>query len=759
MNGARTFTYIFGLVFILTVLPTVVPAQGLSAGTGYAPARANLGYAAPGSLLNSSDLFFGRDTKGPYLLSWKPIERLSEQVFFNDNEVIQQGLDYEIDYALGTLTFHALVRSSTIVRIEYRYDPSKAVPNKAPANVPLTLDLLKRADAGLQFTALYKSSDPEAKSIQDMAIYGLTGSTKTEEGEFSSMFLMSPAQSAVPGQESASFGERSALKLGGSTKTDKLQVSTSYLKVGEQFAGAKEYKLQQGLEAMDMSAAFTPTSSLSLSSSYKSSDYDTGEKKGESSRIAEHVMTYSPEGAPKLTVARTEVDKEREGAEGQKVTTDKLQLEHTLSPRISAVASHEKVATDVGDSESRLTTNQLAIDAKPKDNLAIQSRLTQKSSSTEGDETGIGLNVQAMPGKSLSVQAAMSRVDADKTGKTAAESFKLAANPNKLLNVEMSVAHKDTDAAGDELVHAVKVVSAPTDTVQLELGMTGRNVEQPEDESARTAKLSTTALKNTTVQLDWAQKDSDVSGGEEFQGVKVETKPLETVKLSGALSRRERVDARDLSKEARVEVRPFGHTTVGGAYKEVETNGSVVARVTEVSASTKPVGAVEFSGAYRSRENVGQEDLDSMNMALILDTGSMVKFTGAYATNPEDKEGVVQRMNSQSFGLKSDFGRLKVRGAYTLKDEYLAGKRSEQKEVGLDYRLSSKSLLTTRYAIDEYREASLLQTSVYALEYSHRVGRSLNLYLSGRMTTYERDSVMMKDQTEYEAEARLGVRF
>jgi len=732
MKCASAFARTLVLIYIFGLLSAAGGAQGLPgrvAGGASAPAQTTLAISSPKSFDTASEVLFGRGVRGPYSLSWKPVNQFTETLLV-DGRIAQRDFDYEMDYASGVVTFSAPVSSRSMIRVEYSYDPSKAVRNKAPLSMPITLDLLKKENAGLQFTGLYKQADPGATSAADVAVFGLTGSTKAKEAEFSSTFLFTPELSD---QEQGSTADRSrerdrsVVKLGGSTKTDTFRLSTSYTRVGEQFAGAKDYKLQQGSEAMDVAAVLTPTKSLSLSSSLKRTENLSGDKKGEESTTTAHSLVLSPEGAPRLTVARTEVEQQKPGTADRRVTTDKVELEHKLSPNLSAAATHENVTTGMRGSETRLTTNQVALDATPTDSLSIRSKLTRKDSSDDGGETSIGFDVEAAPTKRLNVKAAMSRVDSDKAGEASAESLKLVANPSKTLNVEMNLAHKDTDAAGDE--------------------------------SARALKLSTTALRKTVVHLDWAEKDSEVKGGEEFGGIRVESSPTQAIKLSGALSQKETVDARDLSKEARIEVRPFSHTTLGGAYKEIETNGQIVSRVSEISASTKPVGYVELSGAYKSRDATVSDDPDSLNLALQLDTGGMVKLTGAYAANPEDKKGAIQRLTSQSYGLKSDFGRLKLKGAFTLKDEYLAGRQAETREIGLDYRLSANSLLTAAYSLDEYKEASLLETSMYTLGYSHRVGSRLNLYLGGRMTTYEKDQVMLQDKTEYEAEARLGVKF
>lgn len=761
--SARTLTRVLAIAIVVIVglVAAGVSAQvipGRVAATGV-PAQAPLPIGGAGSNNGTtSDLIFGTDTKGPYTLMWKPINRFSEQVTV-DGRSVQRDLDYTIDYSAGTITFHNPVSKDSVIRVTYTYDSAIAVQNRSPLSVPLTLDLLKKDNASLQFTGLYKQLDPNAKNSADMMVYGLTGGTKIGDSQFTSQFLFSPERQGVRGGEETSFGDRSAIQLGGTTETDRLTLKTSYLRVGEQFTGARDFKLQQGLEAYDIAATYKATDALSFSSSMKRTDNLAGEKKGQADSVVSHSIAYTPNDSSKLSLSHTEVEKERPGVDTKTTTTDKIELSHTFSPKVSAVAVHESVGTEAGDQESRVTTNQIAISAKPTDNLSVQSSLYQKDSSTDGGETGLGLNVEANPAKTLSVKAAVSRVDTDRAGQDNSESLKVVAAPNARLNVEMSMAHRDADATGEELAHQVKVVSSPIEKVRLEVNAVGRDVSSEQDESAQTMKLSTTAIRNTTLSVDWANKTSDVKGSEQFSGVRVETRPAETVKFSGAFGQKDTADVREFSKEARLEVQPYSHTKVSGGITEIESNGTVVARVTDVSASTKPLSFLQLEGAYKNREKAEQEDLDSLHLSLLLDTGSVFKFTGAYTTNPEDKKGIVQRANSQSFGLRSDLGRIALQGRLTLKDEYLAGRQSELTEIGLDYRFSSNTYLRTSYTLDERKDSSLLQASTYELGFTRKMGSDFHLYLGGRMTTYEQDQALIRDRTEYEAEARLGIKF
>jgi len=760
MWRVHTAASMVALVCMLSVLAFAVEAQELPGRIACADSDAAHAFQAVGASVSPTDaydLIFGTNTRGPYALFWKPINQFSERVLV-DKRLMLRALDYDIDYASGLIAFAEPISSRSIVRVDYSYDPAAAVQNRKALRIPLTLDLVKKENAGVQFLGLYGQADLGAQSGSDFAVYGLASATSSKAGGLSSMLLYSPEMAGRQGWDKGSFGDRSALQLGGSAKNDAFQLSASYLHVGEEFIGAQDYKLQRGLDSLDFAAALNLSSASSLSSSVKRSAVSFGEKKGEVDSATTHSLVFAPENGPKLTVSRTETEKEQPGIADRTVTTNKVQLEREAGSNLSAVASREAVTTITGGSESRSNTDQIAVDFQPARDVSLRSKFTEKDSAGGGRESNFGLGVDAALSSSLTVSAAMSRLDSDLAGKTDTESISLAANPSQLLNLQMSIARTDAAATGDELVHSVKLVSALRPDTRLEFGMAGRNVERPEDEATHMVKLSTTALKSMEIQVDWTGGESEVRGPEEFCGIRVETSPIQSVKLSGAFGQKETPAAREINREARVEVSPFEHTKLGGGVKEMKSNGAVVSRVTDVSASTKPVGFLELSGAYRLRKFLEEDDLDSLNLALALDAGSLMRLTGAYTSNPEDKYGAVQRLNSQSIGLRSDLGRLRLKSAFTRRDEYLAGKRSEGIELGLDYRLSSDSLLTTSYSAREYREASALATEIYALGYTHRIGSRLDLYLGGKMMR-ENDQAALGDETEYQAEARLGIKF
>ncbi|MHB0997883.1 MAG: hypothetical protein ACYC27_01445 [Armatimonadota bacterium] len=837
------------------------------------------------SLVSVTDTIKGRNSKGPYTLSWRPIANDSEQIVV-DMHIMQKGDDYNIDYLSSMIAFKSPVGAASTIKVQYRYDPALAVQNKSSLNLPLSLDLLKKDNVGLQFIGLYKQAD-SSKTSSDLAVIGLTGNTKAKSAEMNSMFLYNPGLPGNQVPDDSSFLDRSAMKFGGTAKTDNFQLTTSYLHVGELFGASKEYQLQQGTDVMDIAASFAASKSLNLASAFKQSESLTGANKGEKVSTTSHNIAFTPDGAPKLSVSRVEVDKEKPGTVDQKTISDTIKLEHKVGTKISAVASHESTTVESGNTEDKTTLDQVNISTKPNDRLGINASLVRKDTTKDGETKTMGFNVDALASKTLSIKAAVNRLDSEKTGadntesiymalapnqktnigmnlahrntdaagetnsmglniaviptktlnikaavnrmdtdaagadnsetvnmaltpnqktnigvnlahrstdaagesqsmgfniamipnKTVnlkaamnrsdtdatgadnSESLNLLLNPNSKISAEVNMAHRETDAVGNEMTQSMKVVSAPRTDVQLELGLTEKNVDKPEDESTRVAKLSTTAIKNTKIQVDWAGKDSEVKGKEEVGTVRLESTPNKSVKITGSLGKQETATSTNLNREARLVVVPSTKASVGGAFSEVENNGNIIARVKEVNAAAKPISFLELSGAYKTREYEGQSELNSLNLALSLDAGSLIKLTGSYIMNPEDAKGVIQRTNSQTVALNSNLGRLKLKGAYTMNEEYLASKKSDKAEYGIDMQFSTATTLTTSYSLDRKKDISQIETSVYALGFTHNVGSRFNFYLGGKLTAYERDQVYMRDLTDYQAEAKLGLKF
>lgn len=342
MNGIRRFACVLGLTFALVANGLKVSAlemTGRMAAINMSPTSMNMSESAN----HISDVFFGSSSKGPYTLSWKPIYKFSDRVMI-DGRDLQRGIDYELDFASGTITFSESAGTTNVLRVEYGCDFTQATRNKNAVHMPVQLDLLANGSSSLQFTASYgQGASATGTAASGFTAYGLSGSAKSSLGTISTMFLTSPVSSDSDAANTPSVSDRSALKLASATKSGILQLDTSYLHVGRNFDSASDYKLTQGTDAMSLSAVLTPTKNLSLASSIKRSDALSGDNQGQVDTTSENKLSYATDSGSKLSLAHISVAKENSGKVDQSTTTDHMQFEQKMSSSLSAMASRDIV--------------------------------------------------------------------------------------------------------------------------------------------------------------------------------------------------------------------------------------------------------------------------------------------------------------------------------------------------------------------------------------------------------------------------------
>ena len=96
------------------------------------------------SYVRYTDVFIGRNTRGPYLLSWKGVLNRSERVVV-DGRTLTRGEEYTIDYAAGALTFTQPLRNGSMAQVTYEVDAKTAQRNPQTLQLPLDMELLNAA--------------------------------------------------------------------------------------------------------------------------------------------------------------------------------------------------------------------------------------------------------------------------------------------------------------------------------------------------------------------------------------------------------------------------------------------------------------------------------------------------------------------------------------------------------------------------------------------------------------------------------------
>lgn len=202
----------------------------------------------------ASDIIKGNGTKAGYMLGHGGIVDVSETVTVGGS-MMRHNKDYYLDYSSGNIVFTEPVRSSDVIKVNYRYVPGKEGQRNGLGIPALSLRLGSRNTLGI----LYASNAAVNNQGYDIMTYGLN--LKTSLGKKSSMTNMMYMSSA---QDSGRMSLLSGLtNKGEKPKADNmfvhdsilqsgnLSVKLNYQDVGKDFSGFTALR-QQGAAPADM---------------------------------------------------------------------------------------------------------------------------------------------------------------------------------------------------------------------------------------------------------------------------------------------------------------------------------------------------------------------------------------------------------------------------------------------------------------------------------------------------------------------------
>jgi hypothetical protein len=710
-----TIWLVFAVACLLALIPTHAQAQALSASDSNAITQP--------AFDTITDIFIGKGTRGPYVLSWKNIESASETVVLSGRKLIL-GQDYTIDCGAGVVAFAESLRQDTIARVTYRRIPGKASPGGGGFNLPLSLSLLDRDRANLGLVGFYRAG-AEGQASAGVGVLGLTGGAKFGKGsDVSSMFLISQGDATGTGRR-PDLWDRSALKLATTTALGNLSFKGSLTRAGEQFAGSKEYGLQQAKGLLDLAATWGKASDLVFASfSYKELEDLGGSQKGATQVASEQRVVLNLPDAPKLTISRAATDKEQPGGAASSVSTDTVQLEQGFGQKTTAAATFQTSKSSSGGSADEGTTTRLTVASSAIDRVQLQGGFTRQDSERAGHATGVDLSAKATPSKRVGVEATFSSLTSETKGEATKTAVKVAASPLDRVNLVADFSRLDTGSGGQSSA-GIRVAARPVDQMTVEASYAGKRVVE--------------------------------GAGEEQRAVRVEARPASFVKLSAGLAEKQAGAQQDTTREAGIEIAPSDRLRIATSYREL-SNGQTVTTTTDYSGALRPVSFLEVAGAYKDRQSTAANSPDTASLRLALGpSGGLFRVTGQYASNPEDKNGNVQRVGSTILGVEMKLGILGLTGGYTQKDDYAAARASVEKQVGLSAPLFGHGRLSAGCKIAEAMEATAGATTTYSVGYTHIIGSCVNLSLTGELTRHEWEPPIRQD--DYRATANVGIRF
>lgn len=332
----------------------------------------------------------------------------------------------------------------------------------------------------------------------------------------------------------------------------------------------------------------------------------------------------------------------------------------------------------------------------------------------------------------------------------------ISTAPIKQVSVNASLTQRDSELLGQETQQNVGVTIKPVDQVTVTAAHSA--VENASGEKTKTdISLKASPLRNTELTGNVALRTNNAE--ERFQhDLRLTTKPVEFVKFTAGFAQSGVNENDNVTKSASLELTPFAHTQISAGYIYAE-DGSRIMTVRDYAAVSKPWRFVTFSGKLRDREARNDEAVDTKAVQVALSPFDRFVLTGAYQSNPEDTRGLVQLYNATNLGLRVRLGTVGLTTDYCSKEEYTFNRLSDERRFGLDVPVFRNGKLTTGVKLARFLDGSELATRTYSLGYTHNVGSTFNLSLTGYFTDYRQNKVTLPEKSEYSAEASLGIKF
>lgn len=732
-----------------------------------------------------SDIFVGRGSRGPYIMSWRNIAPGSESIIVSGRR-IAPGVDYSIDPVSGSIAFSEPLQQNTVASVSYNLIPGKSVSNQGgTVNLPLNMSLLDSDRGSLSIVGVYKGSTNGA-SNQGMSVFGLGGGMKLGGNtQLTSQYFVGQGD----GVSKSSSDDRSAMKFGTSTSIGAMQLNASYMRAGSQFAGSNEYGMQKGKQLLDLSGAYGKTSDQFYSSfSFKQQEDLAGEKKGALQTNLSSTMAFSLPTDSKLTLTHQQTETGSPNTAGTASTNDSLQLEQKLGDQTTAVASVQRLQSESNSNKTETNTTRFGMQTSAISNTQLRGNWMRKDMGNSGDETSLDLGAKVSAGKKTTLDAGYKSLASSANGQQTLTSMRMAtslvdavqfqggiswkdstqagaetafdmnvnANPNKRLSLGASHSETDSEKNGQQAKTDVKLAVKPLDGIDFSGDFSRFDAPNNGGITAAGVKVAAHPITGLNVEASARDKQTDTGEQEQQRAVRVETQPVDFLKISGGMSALDSGTAQRTNTNARVELAPGKRLHVAHSYSS-EVNGEKISTVKDYAGSVKPIDFLEVSGGYKTRQATGADNVDSKSMKLALDPVKFLNLTGQYTYNPEDCNGQVLSLESKSLGVAMKLGVMSLSGAYTQNLEYVLGRTSQEKSLGMRLRMFGNGQLNTGYKIATLMGGLQLATETYTLGYTHDIGSAFNMSLLGEMVHRAQDDIDQKD--EYKASAKLGMKF
>jgi hypothetical protein len=336
------------------------------------------------------DIFAGNGKTGSYTLSWNNllVSREEPVTVVVDGETLKPAA-YTLDAKKGIITFSKALKTTSVARVNYYYDPKLSRRNGGVSASPLNLPALRLAGTDLQVTALPKN-DSEKGGFSAPLAFGTGKNLRLAGGGMTTKFNYAGAD-ALGMQLGYKYGNQNNGFEGNFYRADKNLITRFGNTLGYADASRR----------WNMASRLTPAKWLGLT--FTSND---GTDLNKNTQAGQNVFALRLGGVgtmPTVGVARTEVmtldDKKKETS----VTTDKVDMNLRVSPNTTFAVSNVKVTTDVPvangdvtDENRSFTVSSVSANQKTQATLAFTGGLKETTGASE-DRNGFALRLQAAP--------------------------------------------------------------------------------------------------------------------------------------------------------------------------------------------------------------------------------------------------------------------------------------------------------------------------------------------------------------------------
>ena len=354
-----------------------------------------------------SDAMRGRNTVGPYSLTWKQIETRSEIVLRGERWLTRER-DYWLNESEGQIRFATPVRPDEIVRVSYRINPNRAQRNTTP-DVPLQTELARRGPMALSLQArLWEQSNQPQLDV------GLRATWDEPNRQGEAVYLLRNPDDDAP----ALLMWRSRYQT-----ADGLRAHFNFSSVDTTFGDAKPYGLTAGQQQAEAGVVWTPDRFLTARFQWSQRTPLQNPTAEQQNWVAG--VDYNLANA-RLTAERQIVDAGNQPAQ----MTDRLAM--MFQPSTQLRVSVEDRSQTIGERTVGQTTVQTQI------GQAVQlSHRQTNAPDSRTDESQVGFRVNA--GTTQANLALGQRWHEEQTERTAQLGLQSQLNPALRLGGELSV--------------------------------------------------------------------------------------------------------------------------------------------------------------------------------------------------------------------------------------------------------------------------------------------------------------------------------